>query len=145
MRSWQNNKQEQVIPEVDEEVLRMQQRIGTLLAESQDAPFSVSAVAVKGAQKTNQRVFDRAFKQLFQAETLGDVFQQTHRMVGTLNRLGIFSDVDVTLDKSRYEPRKVDVLLRVKERPRISAKTGTELAATEGNLVRVSSLSLTTL
>jgi outer membrane protein assembly factor BamA len=140
MRGWQRQKEQEEIPQIDEETFRMQRQLGNLLAESQEAKFSVSAVAVKGAQKTNQGVFDRAFKPLFEAKTLGDVFVQTQRMVGSLNRLGIFSNVDVTLDKALNIPGKVDVLLHVKEKPRISAKTGTELAATEGNLVSLTSI-----
>lgn len=60
-----------------------------------------------------------------------------------MQSLGAFKNVEVTLDTPNDNGRpmgieglsEVDVVLNVKERPRIWAKTGTEVGNYEGNMV----------
>ncbi len=103
-------------------------------------PLTVRTVVVQGSEYTRQSLFSACLDPVYRARTLGDVLGETQRLVNRLKRLGIFDEVHVMLDKSKMpfevgsEDEGVDLVLLVKERKRLWAKTGTEMGATGGNL-----------
>jgi outer membrane protein insertion porin family len=70
--------------------------------------------------------------------TLQDVFRRVDRMTGVLERSDIFSSVQATLERSRSPfagENDVDVVLKVRDRPRMFLKGSTETGNGEGNAV----------
>lgn len=111
------------------------------MAGTDTAPFHVRSVVVTGSEFTKQSLFSACLEPVYRARTLGEVLGETQRLVNRLKRLGIFEDVDILLDKSRLpmippeqQDSSIDLVLIVKERKRLSAKTGTEMGSSGGNV-----------
>jgi outer membrane protein insertion porin family len=72
-----------------------------------------------------------------EATTLGDIVNQVQASCTRLSRLGIFKEIQVTLDTPKQPHSgadRVNVILEVKERPRLFLKTGTEIGMDEGSV-----------
>ncbi|KXS14304.1 hypothetical protein M427DRAFT_124394 [Gonapodya prolifera JEL478] len=108
--------------------------ITNLILESRPRPFSVESVRVSGQVHTKPWVFSSAFGPFYSSKTLGGVLSASQTVHDRLARLGIFSEVDIGLDASPTGGDAVDVVLRVKERPRLFIKTGTEIGTSDGSL-----------
>ncbi|KAI9596633.1 surface antigen-domain-containing protein [Syncephalis fuscata] len=79
----------------------------------------------------------RLAEPILAAETFGEAIERTQLVVSRLNRFGIYSIATGELDKARGplgKEKGVDVLLALRERNRLTLKTGTEIGDEEGLL-----------
>ncbi|KAJ3327175.1 hypothetical protein HDU93_002096, partial [Gonapodya sp. JEL0774] len=117
-------------PSIDE----IRRDLTSLILDSRARPFSVDSIRVTGQVHTKPWVFSSAFTPFYTSKTLGDVLTATQSVHDRLSRLGIFSEVDIGLDASPSGGDEMDVVLKVKERPRLFIKTGTEIGSSDGSL-----------
>lgn len=103
-------------------------------------PLRINRVRVVGAAKTRRSFLDKIVFQPLQAIslepqlTLASALEAIQNSCTRLYSFGIFQDVKVLFDQASLEgatPDDIDVTINVKERPRLSAQTGTDFGNAE--------------
>ena len=123
---------------------KSQQRLADLIEQNSTLPSTISSVTVLGAPNTRRGFLERIFRPLLsvnrdrpytQSELLGEVGKRAQQ----LSRFGIYQEpISLFFDKPPKEdpnttPTDIAVFLSVKEKGRVSAKTGTDLGNAEGS------------
>lgn len=94
----------------------------------------VSAVRVLGAKKTAPRFLNQVFQPVYQASTVEELLQQAEKLDVRLSRFGnVYEQVVVGLDASKVRSDWVDVVVLLKEKPRLRASTGMEMGVGDGD------------
>jgi hypothetical protein len=92
------------------------------------------SVEINGLCATKQWVVAQYFDPVLSAQNLPELLARLHTSISGLKALNIFRDIDVELDTTRSGLVQVNV--SVEEMPRFLLKTGTEIGADEGSVVR---------
>eukprot|EP01137_Pigoraptor_chileana_P029559 Opistho-2@14927 len=106
------------------------------MARTRDDPVRVERVHVDGLRVTKSDVVARAALPLFEAETLGSLVETARAACLRLEKLGIFKTVEMVLDTTTKsdDGKALEVLVRVEEKRRLEARTGTTVGQNEGAL-----------
>lgn len=103
-----------------------------------------------GTRYTKDWVVHEALKSVLSGgvQPFGNLVTELQKACSQLNQLGIFKeDIDVMIDKAPAldgdDPSVtlVNIKITVEERPRFYIRTGTEVGANEGSVVRLKSIS----
>lgn len=110
------------------------------MVNSQDRPLKVNSIRIDGVDYTRRSVVENLVKPVLQSENLGDIISESREACHRLSRLGVFKDVGVTLDTPTTPygdaGEVVDVVLTVKEGPRLYARTGADFSNYDTTTVR---------
>lgn len=90
----------------------------------------IDRVSISGIQRTKDDYIQRAVKNCFNVTTFKELLYEVGQSKKNLNELGIFKQLDVTVDISRggkASTNGYDVLFRGKELTRITGNVGTEI------------------
>ncbi|KAH7100294.1 surface antigen-domain-containing protein [Auriculariales sp. MPI-PUGE-AT-0066] len=113
-------------------------RMAELVNGNIDAAGHVSSVRILGASATRPGFLKALITpHIASAETFGDSMHATRRIVNSLARTDVFSNISPTLHLASSpfaNPGDVDVLVHVKERGRFLFRTMTELGNGEGSV-----------
>ncbi|KAJ3059737.1 hypothetical protein HDU98_004219, partial [Podochytrium sp. JEL0797] len=99
------------------------------------SPVTVSSVRFEGIGATRSSLlskFSSALLALPEDAAFGTVAATAHSQAERLFALGIFKHVDVEIDSVSL--KQVDVVFKVKEKPRLYAKTGTEVGNADASM-----------
>ncbi|XP_065648421.1 sorting and assembly machinery component 50 homolog [Hydra vulgaris] len=107
--------------------------------DENDIPLKVPAVIknifIDGLCKTKNVLIANQLSDMFKAKTFSDIMTEAHLGKLKLERLGIFSSIDVLVDVSEDSHGDVfDVHYIVKEKRRFSMNIGTSIGANEGGM-----------
>ncbi|KAJ3417405.1 hypothetical protein HDV05_004870 [Chytridiales sp. JEL 0842] len=113
-----------------------QQQVQRLTLEDLEAKtYRVTNVHVDGVEHTKPSLIEMYIAPLLKATTMGDIIAETQYATHQLQKLGIFKSVEVEFDTSETGGEGfLDVNLKVKEVPRLFARTGTEIGSNEGSM-----------
>ncbi|KAJ3127101.1 hypothetical protein HK098_006798 [Nowakowskiella sp. JEL0407] len=100
-------------------------------------PIRVATVKVEGAANSNPSLFQNLSNNLYDTKSLADLFYSSQLHAGKLIRLGIFNNVSLHLDSNANADNNIllDVTVKVEEKSRFYAKTGTEFGNNDGSVV----------
>lgn len=100
-------------------------------------PARIDRVSISGLQRTKDDYIQQAITNCFNARTFSELLIEVNQTKNNLNELGIFKQLDVSVDISRGEkatPNGYDVIFRGKELARVTGGLGTEIGHQEGSL-----------
>ncbi|KAI9092890.1 surface antigen-domain-containing protein [Phlyctochytrium arcticum] len=107
-------------------------RLTELVVTSQDRELRVNSIRIEGIDYTRRSIVENLVKPVLASQNLGDIISESREACHRLNRLGVFKDVRVTLDTPQdtygTEGELVDVVVNVKEGPRLYARTGADVS-----------------
>lgn len=97
----------------------------------------VKNVHIDGLKKSQNELVTTSLEELFKAGTFEDVITKAHLCKLKLERLRVFSNIDVFIDVADQESdeNEFDVYYLVKESRRLTASIGTTVGNNEGNMV----------
>ncbi|TPX70621.1 hypothetical protein SpCBS45565_g01551 [Spizellomyces sp. 'palustris'] len=107
-------------------------RLTELVVNSQERELRVNSIRIEGVDYTRRTIVEDLVKPILESQNLGDIIAESREACHRLSRLGVFKDVGVTLD-TPTDPygaagELVDVVLTVKEGPRLYARTGADFS-----------------
>ncbi|KAJ1550865.1 hypothetical protein HK096_004555, partial [Nowakowskiella sp. JEL0078] len=110
------------------------------IVSSQNNPAHVYSIKIIGSNHTKPSVYNSVFTKVASASTFGEIIYESRLACDHLARLGIYKSITLSLDAPALKDNlnrlhEVDVIVSVEERPRLYAKTGTEIGNNEGNMV----------
>ncbi|KAI9175992.1 hypothetical protein H9P43_006356 [Blastocladiella emersonii ATCC 22665] len=119
--------------------------VTNLFERNAETPWKVRQVTLEGVRTTRRAVFEQYVRPILnETGTLAEVVLRLQVAADRLRKLDIFDDISIDLDtpstaaKSAAmgagEPDLLDVTLRIKEKPRVRAETGTQMGNNEGNM-----------
>ena len=108
-----------------------------------DVPVRVSAVHVQGLQATSDSLIEPLLGPILEHQgTISETLVKTQRVCQTLERLGVFSSVSISLDASdesaapdNSNAKPIQVTIGVVEKPRFKASAQTGVRGSEGFMV----------
>ncbi|RMZ83378.1 hypothetical protein DV737_g1673, partial [Chaetothyriales sp. CBS 132003] len=129
---------------IDATFRRSQQRLADLIDENSTLPTTVSSVTVLGAPNTRHGFLKRIVEPLLSANrdrpyTHSEVVQEVAATADKLRQFAIFQEpISIYLDKPSQTdalttPTDIAVFYSVKERGRVTLKTGTDVGNAEGS------------
>jgi len=100
-------------------------------------PCKVKNIHVDGLKKSRNELVTTTLEDLFKADTFEDVITKAHLCKLKLERLRVFSNIDVFIDVAdEYsDQHEFDVFYLVKESRSFQASVGTTVGNNEGNMV----------
>ncbi|RKP05119.1 surface antigen-domain-containing protein [Thamnocephalis sphaerospora] len=113
------------------------QSVFSVIYNARDQPVDVNAVLIHGVNHTRRSFLKYLATPIMEAETLGEMIEGTREAAARMARFEIYTSVAAGLDMARgplAREGSVDAQLYVKERGRITIKTGTEIGDVEGSL-----------
>ncbi|RMD41863.1 hypothetical protein DV735_g3295, partial [Chaetothyriales sp. CBS 134920] len=137
-------RQQAVNERIDASFRKSQERLAELIDENSTLPTTVSSVTILGAPNTRHGFLQRIVNPLLSANrdrpyTHAEVVQEVAATGEKLRQFGIFQDpISIFLDKPSATdplttPTDVSVIYSVKERGRVTLKTGTDVGNAEGS------------
>jgi len=100
-------------------------------------PCKVKNIHIDGLKRSRNELITTSLEDLFEAGTFEDVIAQAHLCKLRLERLRVFSNIDVFIDvaDTDSEHNEFDVFYHVKESRHLTASMGTQVGNNEGNMV----------
>lgn len=101
-------------------------------------PIKVENIHIEGVNKTQPGLVTSQLEGLFDAKTFDELMEGTHGAKLRLQRLGIFSNIEIFIDVSKTEnasPEGLDVHFVVEESKRLTGNVGTNVGNNEGSVV----------
>lgn len=97
----------------------------------------VKNVHIDGLKKSKNELVTTSLEELFKAETFEDVITKAHLCKLKLERLRVFSNIDVFIDVAddSSDQNEFDVYYLVKESRSLTASVGTTVGNNEGNML----------
>ncbi|KAL8921470.1 MAG: hypothetical protein Q9172_004009 [Xanthocarpia lactea] len=123
---------------------KQQRRLSELIEANTTLPCTISSIRILGARNTRQGFLKRIVDPLLSANrdrpyTLSEALRETQYAVDKLHRHDIFSErPSISIDRPDQTdpsstPTDIDVYISVREKSRLTFKTGTEAGNTEGS------------
>ena len=98
-------------------------------------PANVKNIHIDGLSRTKNELVTKQLERVFDAKTFDSIVSEAHLSKLRLERLGVFSGIQVFIDVADSEdPKDFDVYFLVKELRQISANVGTNVGHNEGNM-----------
>lgn len=102
-------------------------------------PAKVQRVIIDGLGRTKNDIVEKAVKPIFSSQTFADMVNSSSRAKKRLQKLGLFTQIDIEVDTSKAKSASedgYDVIFHVKEPTYpMKGKIGTEFGDSEGHLV----------
>ncbi|RPB20751.1 putative mitochondrial outer membrane protein [Terfezia boudieri ATCC MYA-4762] len=127
---------------------KYQKRLAELVQDNSTLPVHIRSIHVDGAKNTRRGFLKKVFEPVLSKEkqegyTLETAMRELQKATGRLHQFEIFHpNISISLDtppqpllsanEALKLPTPLDVILLVKERPRLTLKSGTDFGNTEG-------------